>query len=111
MVFGAFWSVEKYREEMGPGGRLQTCGRADDCSRLMGWLCLITRPVLCWRRGVKAVRKTGANSPPPLLPNQEVAEPNDGRVATWIEATSHPHVRDAARDHQPYYLGLPTRQV
>jgi DNA-binding transcriptional regulator of glucitol operon len=34
----------------------------------------------------------------------------DGRVSTWIEASSHPKVRNAATDSQPYYLGLATRQ-
>ena len=34
----------------------------------------------------------------------------DGRVSTWIEASSHPKNRNAATDSQPYYLGLATRQ-
>jgi hypothetical protein len=37
-------------------------------------------------------------------------QPSDGRVGTWIEATSHPHERDAGKDEQPYYLALATRQ-
>jgi len=38
------------------------------------------------------------------------AQEADGRVATWIEADSHPHEKDTAQDQQPYFLGLATRQ-
>jgi len=38
------------------------------------------------------------------------AQEPDGRVATWIEATSHPKTSNPGHDHQPYYLGLATRQ-
>ena len=38
------------------------------------------------------------------------AQEADGRVSTWIEANSHPHVRDPGHDHQRYYLGLATRE-
>ena len=34
------------------------------------------------------------------------AQEPDGRVATWIEATSHPKTSNPGHDHQPYYLGL-----
>ena len=36
---------------------------------------------------------------------------SDGRVALWVEAESHPKVADPAIDHQPYYLGLATRNT
>jgi hypothetical protein len=38
------------------------------------------------------------------------AQEDDGRVGTWLEADSHPHVEDPGADHQPYYLSLATRQ-
>ncbi|MFO0755128.1 MAG: glycoside hydrolase family 9 protein [Byssovorax sp.] len=34
----------------------------------------------------------------------------DGRVATWIEATSHPKIFDPGLDTQPYYRSLATRR-
>ncbi len=33
----------------------------------------------------------------------------DGRVALWVESTSHPQIADAALDTEPYYAGLATR--
>lgn len=38
------------------------------------------------------------------------AQEDDGRVGTWLEADSHPHVEDPGADHQPYFLALATRQ-
>ena len=34
------------------------------------------------------------------------AQEPDGRVALWIEATSHPKIADPCADTQPYYLGV-----
>ncbi len=38
------------------------------------------------------------------------AQRDDGGVGCWIEATSHPRNPDPARDLQPYYAALPTRE-
>ena len=38
------------------------------------------------------------------------AQKPDGRVSTWIEATSHPKIANTAIDDQAYYLGIATRQ-
>ena len=40
-----------------------------------------------------------------LLQSDCPTQEEDGRVATWVEANSHPHVTDPGKDGQRYYLG------